>query len=387
MPVEEFTSFVNPPQINVSLQPAHNVFYSMLLINKSEHSYGYNSWVQETLEKMTPQERHTHRLVMTGLFYATTPTQTWSSFNAFIDYLEALDPETLVDKLLDAYASLPLVGESCNTTDGKPAPYDKAVILSDAESFLGFLRTRFDEKYIDIELETEAYNFAIDPQSMQELIINHLKYMWEKYLAPEWQRVRPMLEDAVWAFRQIDFQGKSALEIAQMVTDQDLEGTFWEELLNNTDQVTFVPNIHTGPYLGKLVAGERTVIMFGARLPKGAHIYAPDLSRTEILVRLTALADDNRLRILKFIAQNGEQRSQDIMQALELSQSATSRHLKQLSATGYISERRCESAKCYRLNTERVDETLQAISAFLIGDAFGYFVPQIKPAITADNIY
>jgi DNA-binding transcriptional ArsR family regulator len=53
------------------------------------------------------------------------------------------------------------------------------------------------------------------------------------------------------------------------------------------------------------------------------------------------------------------------MRELDLSQSATSRHLKQLSATGYLIERRCEGAKCYALNEDRVDDTMRAISGFL----------------------
>jgi DNA-binding IclR family transcriptional regulator len=70
---------------------------------------------------------------------------------------------------------------------------------------------------------------------------------------------------------------------------------------------------------------------------------------------------------LKLVAEEGEQRSQDIMIRLELSQSAASRHLQQLTATGYLTERRCDGAKCYRLNPERIESTLRAISAFLAG--------------------
>jgi DNA-binding transcriptional ArsR family regulator len=55
------------------------------------------------------------------------------------------------------------------------------------------------------------------------------------------------------------------------------------------------------------------------------------------------------------------------METLDLSQSASSRHLKQLSATGFLSERRCNGAKCYKLNAERLDDTLQAVSVFLLG--------------------
>jgi ArsR family transcriptional regulator len=94
---------------------------------------------------------------------------------------------------------------------------------------------------------------------------------------------------------------------------------------------------------------------------------APDLSRAELLVRLNALADNNRLRILKLVSERGEQSSLDLIAALQLSQSTVSRHLKQLTATGYLAERRCNGAKCYTLNPKRIQATLQALSAYLLG--------------------
>ena len=89
--------------------------------------------------------------------------------------------------------------------------------------------------------------------------------------------------------------------------------------------------------------------------------------RAEILVRLNALADNNRLRILKRISELGEQSSLEVIEDLGLSQSTVSRHLKQLTATGYLVERRCNGAKCYKLNPERIKVTLEALSAYLLG--------------------
>jgi predicted ArsR family transcriptional regulator len=68
---------------------------------------------------------------------------------------------------------------------------------------------------------------------------------------------------------------------------------------------------------------------------------------------------------MRLIADSGELRSQDIMAELDLSQSAASRHLQQLSATGFLSERRCEGAKCYSLAEDRLRDTFQAVLAFL----------------------
>jgi ArsR family transcriptional regulator len=185
-------------------------------------------------------------------------------------------------------------------------------------------------------------------------------------MAREWERVKPMLQTSVQAFQLIEFNKMTKLEAARWITGQALEEKDWEGTLASAEQVIFVPNAHVGPYLGTFKSGKILWLLFGARLPKGAQIEAPELSVNEILVRLSALNDEQRLRILKYISERGELRSNDIIQNLGLSQSAASRHLKQLSATGYLSERRCDGAKCYALIPERIEDSLQAIRAFLL---------------------
>jgi DNA-binding MarR family transcriptional regulator len=53
------------------------------------------------------------------------------------------------------------------------------------------------------------------------------------------------------------------------------------------------------------------------------------------------------------------------MDRLDLSQSTASRHLRQLSVTGYLTERRNEGAKVYRLNQDRINDTVDAIKGFV----------------------
>jgi hypothetical protein len=53
------------------------------------------------------------------------------------------------------------------------------------------------------------------------------------------------------------------------------------------------------------------------------------------------------------------------MQRLKLSQSTCSRHLTQLSATGYLRARRREGANCYQINGPRIEDTLRALSSYL----------------------
>jgi DNA-binding IclR family transcriptional regulator len=53
------------------------------------------------------------------------------------------------------------------------------------------------------------------------------------------------------------------------------------------------------------------------------------------------------------------------MTSLDISQSAASRSLTQLTANGYLVERRREGGKSYTLNPARLEDTLAAICRFL----------------------
>ena len=364
MPGQDFIELPDAPPTLVALAPAHHALHSLLLLTRAENVSGFHEWVTRTLDLLTPAEQAHHKLVIIGFFHALIPQRDWPSFPAYVDHLAALDPKALRDKMLNEYIRISCL-PSCSTK-GVGGPVELESIVESAESYLDFLRTRFSADIIDQEMEMQAFSYVADPLAMQELIVSHLRKMWDTYLSAEWERVEPMLRDSERAFRQIDFSTMSRLEAAQLITNQEIEGKKWQEWFEKVERVVFVPSAHVGPYLGKLWGTETLWVLFGARIPEGVQYHAPDLSRVEIVVRLNALADDTRLRLLKLVAEEGEQRSQDIMSRLGLSQSATSRHMKQLSATGYLNERRCEGAKCYALNAERIRDTLSAVSTFLL---------------------
>jgi len=366
MPVEESVVLPGAEPLSVALEPVHNALNSLLLVTKATNVSGLGEWVTDTAVALTPVARRRHALVMLGLFPAVVPDRGWSSFPAYLDNLAIRAPEALRDRMLAHYARRPVLAESSGgEEDVGPGPQDLEAVLQSEEAYLSFLRARYPAQVLNEEIEAQAYSYVIDPPAMQELIVSHLDRMWKEYLAPEWQRVEPMLQDAVSAYQQVDLTGVGRMEAARLVTGRE-PGEEWEQILEQPQQVVFAPSAHMGPYLGKLGAGGTLWVFFGARLPEGVSIQAPDLSRAEILVRLNALADDTRLRILRLIAEEGEQRSSDIMGRLDLSQSAASRHLMQLSAAGYLCERRCEGAKCYALNTRRIEQTLRAISVYLL---------------------
>jgi len=375
MPAPEPGFIVAPtaPPISVALEPAHNSLNSLLLLVKADKLSGLDTWVTRTAAALTPEQRHINHLILVGVHFAIVPDRSFSSFPAYVDHLAALDPAILRNRVFNAYAQITPKGEECcppPDPTSEQVSIDIAPLLEDVDVFLEFLKERFPVEHMDLEIESEAHRYLNDPPAMQALIVSHFQNMWDEFLSPEWDRVVPMLQASVDAFQQIGLGDLSRFEAAQQVLGRDFskeEEKYWQAALAQTERLIFAPSTHLGPYVGKFRSGDTLWVLFGARVPEGAQIHAPDLSRAEILVRLNALADDTRLRILKLISEGGELRSQEIMTRLELSQSAVSRHLTQLSATGYLNERRCEGAKCYALNPRRVKDTLRAISAFLLG--------------------
>jgi DNA-binding transcriptional ArsR family regulator len=347
--------------IEIRLDPVQTIMNSMVLLVRSEELSGLNAWIYETWAAMKPEQKKTHDLVMIGLHYAVMPTRYWKDFPAFLSHLEKSDPIKLRDQLLDFYLKFDHYEEPELKLEAT-----RETLLEDESFFLEYLESKFGSKNVYPEIEGQAFLLLNDPEKMKETILVHLRMMWEQYYQAEWERIKPMLEDAVMAFEEIDFSAMNKDETAKYITGRDVEGEFWAKTNQDAQYLVFVPSAHNGPYLGQFQYKNAQGVIFGARLPKDTEVHAPDLSRNEITIRLSALADDIRLHILKLIAEEGELRSQDLMERLDLSQSAASRHLKQLSATGYLIERRCSGAKCYTLNEERIQDTLRAVGAFLL---------------------
>lgn len=344
--------------ISFALAPAQNASLSLLLLNQAEELSGLDEWVEDAYRGLSEEQRHTHRLVTEGFYTLTTPQRDYASYPAFIDDLASRNPEAMRTQMLER------VVKACGIAD-----FDEPAVLESADSYIAFLNTCYPEGEMHEEIEREAYEYLRQPEQMQALVVDHLRSMWEQVLADEWQRAQPMLEEAVKAFQPMDFSGKDFGEAIHQVTGRDMGADYVQKVGKDADRLIFVPSPHVGPYVGAIHGERVTWVIFGARLPEGARMDASALSRAQILVRLSALADDTRLQILRLVAERGELRSQDVMDALDLSQSASSRHLKQLSATGYLVERRCQGAKCYAFNPERVENTLEALGSFLLEKA------------------
>ena len=350
----------------VNLEPAFNAFGSMLLVAADEDEPGIHEWVSKTRAKMSGEEKARHKLVMIGLHYAILPQETGSSFEDYLRELDASAPSQIRERLLNAYSSICITQESKEEA-GMPVDWDN--VLASSNNYVHFLLHRFGDELTDQEMEARAYQYVIDPVAMKQLIVGHMRWFWENHLQGEWTRVRPMLEASARAFNQVDLTGRTRTEIVQFVTGKEIHESKWGNELLKTDELVFIPNAHFGPYMKATKIANTLYIHFGAHLPEGSDVRVPELDRAEIVSRLSALADDTRLSILQMIVEKHEMRSQEIMEATNLSQPSVSRYLTQLTAAGYLQERRENGAKVYELNRDRIEKTLQAVHAFLLHGA------------------
>lgn len=350
------------PQKQFSAAPALNAFESMMLIWNTEYESGLQGWVKHTTDQMNEEERFRHKLVTNGFYYAIQPVHPDESFEAYLKRLEDTAPSAFRDRLLGGYERI-LRKYHMTEPDQK---LDWANALTSAENYVEFLMKPFGAESTDVQVEMRAYDYVVDPAALKQLVTSHMRWFWKKFMEPEWQRVAPMLEETVRAFNQVDLTQMSRSEILSYVAGQDLSGSKWAEIIESTEKVVFLPNAHIGPYIHTSVMDDTAYLTFGAHLPEGSGLSIPELDRTEIASRMAALADETRLSILQIIARNGEMRTNDLMEEVKLSQPSVSRYLSQLTACGYLTEKRVNSAKVYSLNRERIEKTFKAVTVFLL---------------------
>ena len=348
-------------EIEFSLEPAYSAVADLCLTNKILS--GFSEWIHQTAAELSPEQIRANNIVC-GAAIMFLEGEEWPSFEAWLDHVKQLDPNVMRDREVNYFLEK---AAHVLSDEGEELPSAEH-LLRDFGVFKSLVERVFEHKDIYCEEGECEQDFDLlnDPPKRKEFILANLQQMWDKYIEREWNQNLPMLRESIAAFDSLDFSGKSTKEIVLQIIDRDNLPGEWENLMPDIEEVIFIPSAHIGPFLLPIHVSDKTArIIFGARIPKGAAITSPALQRSELLMRLNTLADETRLHILELLTQEEELGAKDIMSRLDLSQSAASRHLRQLSVTGYLIEGRRDGAKYYRLNQDRVRDTTDAIEAFL----------------------
>jgi len=360
--VADWDFILAPSTVNVEFEINEPLIllHSLRLVSIVEAHSGLSEWVIHTADKLEYDVLiHNHFVLDVADHVALYAEPT--TFPELITALQAEDPNKLVEYAIHWLR------------DYEDYPGDEALLASEqdmVDTVHKLLAPKLEAKGEEFDTEAWAarYHYLVNPEELRALCVQHLQYLWDEHLKPEWKRIYPMLQDAYEAFTSMDYSGLTAHGAIETVTERNMRSADnLSEKLKSAHTLTFIPSAHLGPYLAWMQReeGERMIIFFGVRQPKNAKVQSLALSRSELLVRLNALADETRLRILELLTEHNEMCAQDFINRLDLSQSSASRHLRQLTASGYISERRRDVAKCYSLNPDRVEDTIQALRTFL----------------------
>jgi DNA-binding transcriptional ArsR family regulator len=348
-------------KIRFSLEPAYNAACSLTLL--SEDVGGIDDWVNQTAAQFSPEERRTNELLVSVL-HTQLDGREWPSFPALVDDLASRTPEQIKAQFLDGV--IEFIGKPHDATGGD---IDWPHILSDRDRFIALYQQVMQAKgeMVDCEDWCNAFFDLLqrDAADLQADLVDYLRCMWDTYLAAEWEHRLPLLRESIAAFESLDLSTLTTGEAVRRIIGRD-EPQEWRNWRDGLDEIIFIPSPHIGPYVLLINHTETSArIVFGARIPEGAAVRSSTLSRSDLFNRLEALADDTRLRILEFVALEGEQGAKDIMDRFDLSKSAASRHLRQLTANGYLIVRQQDVSKYYRLNPNRIDEAWRMLKAFL----------------------
>jgi DNA-binding transcriptional ArsR family regulator len=235
--------------------------------------------------------------------------------------------------------------------------FSDAVASEDIEGLKAFLCEELEEEQVKHTL-----NLFRNPANLKAQVISVITRFWEQFYSQAYATCRPLMERSIHYHRQQHYTGDLAT-IFTAVTGRRLPESY--EAYKDVERVTFIPSCYIGPYVTLHVFETLPVqatVHYNCR-PTGvpAETRAPDTPAIQDLFPpLKALADETRLQILAFL--NGEEHyAQEIVEHLDISQSAVSRHLRLMISGGVLNVRKEENMKYYTVN----EETLRILSAQL----------------------
>jgi len=363
---------VQPNRLSAGIELVRNALNSMQLIADCNEFPGVDPFITKTNAALPDAVKTFNEVIMIGLQYAAFPVQDFSSFDAYLNDLKQVNPQLLQERVFHSYDLISSYKINILSRDNPitVTQKDQDRLLSSKKIYLEYLTKSFGNESLDYETEGRAYDYLVNPRELRDRMVDHFLYMWTQVLQAEFTRRQAVLEKTVADLNRINLSSIHPLQAAKKITGHDIEQEWanrrWElNWIKTSKKVVFVPSFHMGPYLGRRVIQDAMYIFFSPRMAEGFALSSPDLARSDINTRLATLADDIRLQILKMLARNKEMSSKQIMADLNLSQSSASRHLKQLSANGFLNERRQNSAKIYSLNQAFIAQTMDAVSTYL----------------------
>ncbi|TFG72000.1 MAG: ArsR family transcriptional regulator, partial [Anaerolineales bacterium] len=317
------------------------LFGSMSLVIDADAMEGFDQWVYATHSALPADLREDAAVALTivaksCVYFAwvnqlpdNSPVH--GNFAAYITWLNQFteqDFQTLIN------GTVQVITHGCEA-EGKPAP---SLDAADEEA----LRSCFTDKY-DPVIVDRIIALMHKPVELKTLLLSVITRFWELFYRREYERCKILAERSV----EYHMKRSHSADLATLFTDvtgrrfpKDYEGH--EEVV----RVIFVPSCHVGPYVMLIECddAQNTLMIHYNCRPTGTPEHEEALPIYDLFPPLKALADETRLQILSLLV-GKELYAQEIVDQLDISQSAVSRHLQLMVTGGLLDVRKQDSMK------------------------------------------
>ncbi len=346
----------------VAQEPVYNALNSLALLNDVDRLPAVSAWVKQTAAGLSPRQARVNQLIFEALPDAVNPDRV-EDFGAFLASLAAQPPRHFRDQVLVRFCCRVPPAPPLDEPPAAPAPEQ---LLVDRQAYLAWTRRLSPGIPLDETLHAEAHALLGDPAVLHDLVVSHLRTLWGSALAAEWSRSFTAPSRAVSGLQHRLKTESAVADNFRLFAEREL-GAYPALDASGVDQIIFVPTPHPGRHVVPRLDGATLRIFFDASRNFATLARTSPIEKPELVLRLAALADETRLRILAMFADRDELSAQEIMAELDLSQSSVSRQLKQLFA--YLVENRAGGAnKLYRLSPAQIDLTFDALKQIPAGE-------------------
>jgi DNA-binding HxlR family transcriptional regulator len=234
--------------------------------------------------------------------------------------------------------------------DPRPEPHDLLELAGQPEAWSDYL--------ISVGSETPPHKVAElvrDGEGFKRRLLSVVERFWNTVYAQEFEATRALMERSVTHHRaqthSPNFEDTFLTITGRLVPERLVE------LLPSVRQITFMPSCYVGPYVAYSHHRTHLILFYNCRstpstpgITNGTALYPP----------LKALADETRLQILSLL-RGRELYAQEIVDQLDISQPAVSRHLNLMATAGLLNIRREGNAKYYSVDMEQLVRLAEAL--------------------------
>jgi hypothetical protein len=346
---------LSPLQINYALSLPHSLLATMSLMCAAPKFEGLGDWLREARTWLPADLLADICLLvtfpggyqrLTGELIATLPADAMEwDYPQLMAHLEAT-PGT-------QYQRIALRALARGITP-RPAPEALAALLDQPSEWSTYLTS------VESEWQPDTVAALLrDDKGLKGRLLGAMCGFWERVYSQEFEATRPLMERSL-AFRQAQLPNPVFRDLFVAVTGRLIPEQV-AELLPLVRRVTFIPSCYVGPYVAYTHYNEHLILYYncrsapaGSTVADGGSLYPP----------VKALADETRLQILD-ILRGRELYAQEIVEQLDISQPAVSRHLNLMVAAGVLQMRREGNTKYYSINGKTLAQLADALRTFV----------------------